>query len=300
MNYQAEFERELAAPSPQLERLALLLGSLQTPQLDVDDYVARLDDLALHVDEALPSQDQQGRVEALLTVLYEQMGFVGNELNYYEPDNSFLHRVLARRLGLPISLSLLYMAVGRRLAIPLQGMGFPGHFMLRHQGPSESLLIDPFYGRSIAEDAIDIYLTQIFGRPVELELPLNSYQVTSTTLILRLLNNLRSFYLGREELTKAAEVLDFMVLVAPEETTLWRERALLRYRCGQFLGAESDLRRVFYQRRQIHRFIESRPIGVAQPFLPLFGEEPPTEPSLDTLDLLSILEQIRQTVARLN
>lgn len=300
MNYLAAFERELTSPTALPERLALFLGSLDRPNLLVEDYLDQLDDLAQQIEDCLPTADARSRADALLTVLHDEMGFVGNESNYYHPDNSFLHRLLERRTGLPITLSLLYIALGRRLDIPLQGMGFPGHFMLRLEDDDNPLLLDPFHGRSISADAVDAYLIQLFNRHVALELPLDSYQVTTHSLILRMLNNLRVVYLSQEDLEQAQSVLDFMVLIAPHETAFWRERALLRYQTGHFLGAESDLRRVFYQRQQIQHFIEARPAGQAQPFLPIFDIEHPIEPSSDTLDLMSLLDRIRETISRMN
>ncbi|MBI1297040.1 tetratricopeptide repeat protein [bacterium] len=300
MDFLAAFEHELNLPTVEPERLGLLLGSLDRPNLDIEMYLKQIDELAWQVDEHLPDADDRARAEGLLSVLHDEMGFVGNEANYYLPGNSFLHRLLEQRTGLPITLSLLYMAVGRRLEIPLEGMGFPGHFMLRFQDDDGAILLDPFHGRSTAAAAVDVYLTEIFNQDVVLELPLDGYQVTADALILRMLNNLRVIYLGQENLEQAQAVLDFMVIIAPHETAFWRERALLRFQTGHFLGAESDLRRVFYQRQQIQHFIEARPAGVAQPFLPIFGTEQSMQPSRDTLDLMSVLDRIRQNISRMN
>lgn len=300
MDFLAAFERELNSPAIEPERLALLLGSLDKPDLDIEIYLQQIDDLACQVDEHLPDADDQARAEALLSILHDEMGFVGNEANYYQPVNSFLHRLLEQRTGLPITLSLLYMAVGRRLDIPLEGMGFPGHFMLRFQSDDGAILLDPFHGRMTTAATVNAYLTQIFNQHVLLELPLDGYQVTADALILRMLNNLRIVYLGQEDLEQAQAVLDFMVLIAPQETAFWRERALLRFQTGHFLGAESDLRRVFYQRQQIQHFIEARPAGSAQPFLPIFAVDQSVQPSRDTLDLISVLDRIRQNISRMN
>lgn len=300
MDFLAAFDHELNLPVVEPERLGLLLGCLDRPNLDIEMYLKQIDELAWHVEAHLPDGDNRARAEALLSILHDEMGFVGNEANYYLPGNSFLHQLLEQRTGLPITLSLLYMAVGRRLAIPLEGMGFPGHFMLRFQDEDGGILLDPFHGRTTAIATVDAYLTQIFNQDVVLELPLDGYQVTADALILRMLNNLRIVYLGQENLEQAQSVLDFMVLIAPQETAFWRERALLRFQTGHFLGAESDLRRVFYQRQQIQHFIEARSAGAAQPFLPIFGNEQPMQPSRDTLDLMSVLDRIRQNISRMN
>jgi regulator of sirC expression with transglutaminase-like and TPR domain len=301
MNYLEMFSHELNADTADPERLALILGGMHNDNLNIDHYVRRLDELAVKTAQRL-SPDLRGaaRVEALISILQHEMGFTGNQADYYDPANSFLYLVLERRLGLPITLSLLYMAVGRRLGITLEGMGFPGHFMLRYQDQQGHWLLDPFNGKFLpAVDAAD-YLTSIFAQPVQLQEPLDVYHVTTRSLILRVLNNLRAIYVANQEFEQAVQVLDFMVLVEPEEPTFWRERGLLRFQSGRFLEAENDLRHFFYQRRLIHHFVENRPIGALQPFLPFQETMPPLSLPGDALELLSVLELIRVSVARLN
>jgi regulator of sirC expression with transglutaminase-like and TPR domain len=268
----------------------------------VDHYLDRLTHLTRQVKNHMPV-DVSGRaaVEALLSILRDGMGFRGNVANYYDPANSFLHRVLDRRLGLPITLSLLYMAVGHRLGIRLEGMGFPAHFMLRYEDDDGgSWLLDPFYGELTPTATAEEYLSQILRQRIDLQQPLDLYRVTTTGLILRLLNNLRAVYLSTDAYEQASTVLDFMLMVAPEEDTLWRERGLLRFRAGQFLGAENDLRHFFYRRQQLRHFIESRPIGIAQPFMPLGEDATSLHLSGDLRELLPVIEHIRTVVARLN
>jgi regulator of sirC expression with transglutaminase-like and TPR domain len=301
VNYLDAFAQELNYPSPQPERLALILGGMDNPSLDIDAYLDQLDDLTWQVKRRMPvAVDGRVAIGSLLSILWDEMGFRGNVATYYEPANSFLHRVLDRRLGLPITLSLLYMAVGRRLGIHLEGIGFPGHFMLRYQSEEGSWLLDPFHGELIPVAAAKEYLRRIMHQRIDLHSPLDTYRVTAHSLILRLLNNLRAVYLANDAFDQATEVLNFMLMVAPEEEALWRERALLRFQSGQFLGAESDLRHFFYQRQLLHRFVESRPIGILQPFI-LFEEEvPPLHPSGEITELLLVLDHIRSSVARLN
>jgi regulator of sirC expression with transglutaminase-like and TPR domain len=239
-------------------------------------------------------------VEALLSILRDGLGFRGNLANYYEPANSFLHCVLERRLGLPITLSLLYMTVARRLGLPLEGIGFPAHFMLRYQHEEGDWLLDPFYGELLPAAAAEEYLTRILRQRIDLQYPLDMYRVTTHSLILRLLNNLRAVYLATDAFDQATEVLNFMVMVAPEEETLWRERGLLRYHTGHFLGAESDLRHFFYQRHLFRHFIDGRPIGVLQPFLATEEDTSTSQLSDEITELLLVLDHIRTSVARLN
>jgi regulator of sirC expression with transglutaminase-like and TPR domain len=301
MNYLHAFAQELNAPSPQLERLALIIGGIDDLSLDIDVYLEQLEDLAQQVKQRMPISAQGcTAVEALLSILRDGMDFRGNVTNYYEPANSFLHHVLDRRLGLPITLSLLYMAVGRRLGIHLEGIGFPGHFMLRYQSEEGSWLLDPFYGELMPVAKAGEYLARIMPQRIDLQYPLETYRVTTHLLILRLLNNLRAVYLANDAFDQATEVLNFMVMVAPEEEALWRERALLRFQSGQFLGAESDLRHFFYQRQLLHYFVKSHPIGTMQPFIPPKEEASPFRPSGEITELLLVLDHIRSSVARLN
>lgn len=301
MNYLDAFAQELNRPAPQPERLALILGGMDDPALEVDAYLDRLADLARQVAARMPAAvDGHTALESLLSILREGMGFRGNVTNYYDPANSFLHRVLDRRLGLPITLSVLYMAIGRRLGLPLQGMGFPAHFMLRYQGEDGHWLLDPFYGELIPADAAEDYLSQILRQRVDLDQPLDLYCVNTHALILRLLNNLRAIYLATDAVPQATQVLDFMVMVAPDEDAFWRERGLLHFRSGQWLAAENDLRHFFYQRQQIHYFVENRAIGAVLPFVPLAEEAAPSRLTGELVELLTVLEHIRTSVARLN
>ncbi|MBX2999195.1 MAG: transglutaminase family protein [Caldilineaceae bacterium] len=301
MNYLNAFAQELNTPSPQLERLALIIGGIDDLSLDIEIYLEQIENLARQVKRRMPvSAHGCTVIEALLSILRDEMDFRGNVANYYEPANSFLHRVLDRRLGLPITLSVLYMVIGRRLGIRLEGMGFPGHFMLRYEDEEGSWLLDPFYGRVVYATMAEEYLAQVLQQRIDFQYPLDIYRVTTHSLILRLLNNLRTVYLANEVYDQATEVLNFMVMVAPEEDTLWRERALLRFQSGQFLGAESDLRHFFYQRQLLHHFVENRPVGILQPFILPEVESVPFRPSGEITELLLVLDHIRTSVARLN
>lgn len=301
MDHLTAFATELETGRERPERLALLLGRLIEPALDVEAYTRRLDELADQVQQRMPGGAVgRARAEALVSILHQQMGFFGNVDNYYDPQNSFLHRVLNTHLGLPITLSLLYIAVGRRLGIPLQGMGFPGHFMIEYQDSSGSWILDPFHGKVFPPEELSYYLSQLFEQPIRLSVSLDQYRVSTKALILRILNNLRAVYIAQNRLAETLPVLDFMALIDPADENLWRDRGLVHYRLDNLLAAENDLRRYFLRRDRLHLF-------TAESEVALMGVQPdgwtPTsdwEPTNEERSLLFVLEQIRDGIRRLN
>ncbi|MBI3959468.1 MAG: transglutaminase family protein [Chloroflexi bacterium] len=302
-----DFARELESETAQPERLALHIGGLVEPNLDILHYLAGLDALADEAeDRLLPGLRGGDLLHALLHVLGEQMGFQGNLGNYYDPGNSFLHLVIEKRRGLPITLSLLYMAVARRMGIRLDGMGFPAHFMLRYQDNLGSWLLDPFHRGVVQEADAAAYLTDVFRQPVQLHSAVAEYAVSSRMLLLRLLNNLRNVYLSNNIFHQALAVLDYMVLVEPDEPELWRDRGLLHIQNGEMLAAESDLRRYFTRRDRLHLFWAEPEASF--PGLPGLGWEgnPSTSsghrrsPTNEEREVMAALGHIRATIGRVN
>ncbi len=299
MDHLTAFWTELETGTDQPERLALLIGNLIDPLLDVDAYIRRLNELADQVDQRMPGGVVgRAQAEALIAILHQEMEFFGNVDNYYDPDNSFLHRVLDTRLGLPITLSLLYIAIGRRLGINLQGMGFPGHFMLEYQDGSGTWMLDPFHGKVIASEELSYYLSQIFQQPIRLSVSPDQYQVDTSALILRILNNLRTVYLSNHRLAEALSVLDYMVTLESENASLWRDRGLLHYQLNNLLAAESDLRRYFLRRDRLHLFAAAMALSGAI----AAGWTSTAERKLTDEDqrVLFVVEQIRENIRRLN
>lgn len=302
-----DFERELDSQTAQPERLALHIGGLVDENVDVAHYLAALDALADEAeDRLLPGLRGGDLVHALLHVLGEQMGFQGNLGHYYDPGNSFLHLVIERRRGLPITLSLLYMAVARRLGIRLEGMGFPAHFMLRYQDEAGSWLLDPFHRSAVQEDEAAGYLSGLFHQHVQLHSAVVGYTVSSRMLVLRLLNNLRNVYLSNHIFHQALAVLDFMVLVEPNEPELWRDKGLLNIQTGKMLAAENDLRRYFTRRDRLHLFwAEPDAFLPGSPGLSWVGN-PPADPGDSRLptqeerEVMAALSHIRATIGRVN
>jgi len=294
-----DFTRELESGTAQPERLALYVGGLIEPELDVAHYLARLDALAEEVEERLlPGLRGGDFAHALLHVLGEQMGFQGNLGNYYDPGNSFLHLVVEKRRGLPITLSLLYMAVARRLGIRLEGMGFPGHFMLRYQDTLGSWLLDPFHRSIVPESEAASYLGGVFRQPVHLHSAVAEYAVSNQMLLLRLLNNLRNVYLSNNIFSQTLAVLNFMVVVDPNEPELWRDRGLLHIQSGKMLAAESDLRHYFARRDRLHLFWAEP--GEIIPGVLGLGWEGNQAPTSEEREVMTALYHIRSALGRMN
>lgn len=301
MDLLSEFSSALRYDYDRPEQLALLVGKLDDPDLDVGSNVRRLDELADQVEQRLPvGALGRARAESLVAILYTEFEFQGNVEGYYEPSNSFLHRVLDRRLGLPITLCLLYMAVGRRLGINLTGLGLPAHFMLEYRDTDGRWILDPFHGRVVAAEELSFYLSKMFHQPIRISVSLDQYRTGSRAMVLRILNNLRSVYVSQHRLAEARTVLDYMVLVDPEESSLWRDRGLLNYGLKNLLAAESDLRRYFLHRNRLHLFTGEAEFSLTSVTHSGWRPESEQKPTEEEQRVLDALKQIRDGIRRLN
>lgn len=301
MDHLTAFSTALRADSERPEQLALLMGNLTDPGLDVEGYVRRLDELADQVEQRMPvGALGRAKAEALIAVLHGEFAYFGNVDNYYEPGNSFLHRVLDTRLGLPITLSLLYTAVGRRLGLDLRGLGLPGHFMLEYTDVSGVWILDPFHGKVVAPEELSYYLSQLFQQPIRISVSLEQYRTDTSAWILRILNNLRTVYISQHRLDAALSVLNYMVIVEPDKASLWRDRGLLHYGLQNMLAAENDLRRYFLYRSRLHLFTGESEMVFSG--VPLGGWMPEAEqkPTQEDQRVLFVLKQIREGIRRLN
>jgi regulator of sirC expression with transglutaminase-like and TPR domain len=274
----------ISAPSPQrrafadlvrradreidLARAALLIAQEEYPTLDAAAVLAHLDRLAARVRARLGrpgdgpigppplgsiAQDAPAVIDALNAVLFGEEGFRGNHAEYYDPRNSFLNEVLARRTGIPITISLVYMEVAARVGLPLQGIGMPGHFIVRYAGPWSDparpnyrpqpgeLFIDPYFGGALRTRAdCAARFRQIYGPDFtfseEYLTPLSRHQILA-----RMLSNLKAIYLKRHDYRRAASVVERLLLVQPEAVWEFKDRGILYYRLGAFQPARADL-----------------------------------------------------------
>ncbi len=293
------FTAELERDAPRVERLALWIGGVMEPRLHIEPYLAQIDVLAGEASRRLDlALRGQALAEALIAHLGQEMGFAGDLLDYYNPANSYLHQVLERRMGLPITLSVLYMAIAARLGIHLEGVGFPGHFMLRHRDREGDWLLDPFHRAVVAAQDAPAYLARLFGQPIPLATMTDHYVVTTRALILRMLNNLRNVYVANRVFPQALRVLEYMVVVEPRDPELWRDRGLLFMQNGRYLAAENDLRRYFVRRNRLHLFTDGLEIGVLERLGGVWeGNAAPTE---EEQQVLAVLSHIRDEIERVN
>jgi regulator of sirC expression with transglutaminase-like and TPR domain len=224
----AETLRTLDAEAD-LGRLALTVARVEYPALDPAPWLDRLDDLARR--SGVGGRGGRG-LERLVEFLFVAEGFRGDTEDYYDPRNSCLNEVLERRLGIPITLAVLLMEVGRRCGVALDGIGLPGHFLVGARLGGERLLLDPFAGgRTVTRADAEALAAKALGRSVTLA-PAHLAPASPRQIVLRMLRNLQGIYARRGDWAKALAVLDRLMLVAPEEPAHRREReaALGRYR----------------------------------------------------------------------
>ena len=192
-----------------LAAAALAIARTEYPALDISYYLGRLDALARRVRSRMRSSPTARETIALLNrVLFDEEGLRGNRDDYYDPRNSFLNDVLDRKLGIPITLSVIYLDVARRVGFPIAGTGMPGHFLLKHYDVmAGEILIDPFNrGRIVGNADCQQRLNEIYSGEVELQ-PEFLKAVTHREILTRVLNNLRQIYLPSGISRKACEFL---------------------------------------------------------------------------------------------
>lgn len=226
-----------------LVRAALTIARTEYPDLDIEKYVRCVDALARRVGARIPEAgDAAQTIAALNHVLFEEEGFRGNRENYYDPRNSFLNDVLERKLGIPISLAVVYMEVARRVGFPLFGVGMPGHFLLKHYDvEGRQVLIDCFEGGHILSDSdCQQRLDEIYSGQLPLQ-PDFLMAVSRRQILTRVLNNLKTVYLSTRNFKKALPLVDLVLVIYPRSPEDVKQRALLRYSLNLMRGAAEDL-----------------------------------------------------------
>lgn len=229
-----------------LAEAALLIAQEEQPDLDVAHYLKRLDQLADAVRTELPpSPTHNDTLQCLNTHLFIKEGLRGNTGEYYDPRNSFLNEVLETKVGIPITLSVIYMEVGRRLGLALVGIGFPGHFLVRYSGPDGERILDPFLGgASLSEAQLAAKLRNMYGEnnPLAAQVSKLLTPATKKEILTRMLGNLKGVYLNKGDFERALSVIDRMVLIRPDAATEFRDRGAVQQRLGRMQGAVRDFK----------------------------------------------------------
>ena len=238
------FREAIDCPEDQIDlgRAALAIATHEYPDLKIDDCLSQLDGLGEEVELRIGDEKNPYRIIAALnTVLFKELGFQGNRSEYYDPKNSFLNDVITRKKGIPISLSVVYMEVARRVGLSLEGIGFPGHFLVKYDDGDVEILIDVFNeGEIRAREDLDRMLQQLYRGQVSYQ-PGFVAALGKRDILRRMLNNLKWIYLERGEPLKTLSVLDQLVILDPSAASEIRDRGLLYITLECYAQALDDL-----------------------------------------------------------
>lgn len=225
-----------------LARATLLVALEEYPQLPLEQYLGRLDSLAEEVKDRLAGEDAPPVVlRELVETLHGRHRFRGNQEDYYDPRNLFLNDVLDRELGIPITLGIVLLEVGWRLGLPLEGVHFPGHFLVRYRGEVMRLLVDPFRKGEIRfEDQAQELLDRMYGGMVRLH-PRFLQTAGREEMLLRVARNLKGIHLNRGDPARALRAVEQILVVRPEIAAEQRDRGILLARVGRVDEAAAAL-----------------------------------------------------------
>jgi regulator of sirC expression with transglutaminase-like and TPR domain len=253
------FTQAALSPDPDLAVAALMIARVEYPQLDAGPYLDRLDALGdeagLRVAAALASsqsapprtdRDDYVRVMALNQYLFKEIGFAGNTATYEDPRNSFLNEVLDRRTGIPITLSLVYLEVARRAGVQVEGVNFPGHFLLRCPARrglpnTDDLIIDAFSGGALLSEEACRRRLHPEGPDGDDVADLPLARAMKPQILARMLVNLKRLYVQMHSFPQALDITDLLRVVDPSAVNELRDRGLLAFHLKDFSGALRDL-----------------------------------------------------------
>ena len=226
-----------------LARAALTIAQWEYPALEVEAYLERLDGLARGVDGSRRSTDPLGRLHRLREYLFVEQGFAGNHEDYYDPRNSFLNDVLDRRQGIPITLSLVLIEVGKRLGLAVEGIGLPGHFIAGARLDDSQIFLDPFNGGALlTPESCEKLVGRVLGRKVTLTEE-HYAPVSGRQLLGRMLANLKGVYWQRQAWDKVVGVIDRLLVLDPKAAGEWRDRGIAWSNMGEIQRGLADWER---------------------------------------------------------
>lgn len=231
----------LDTPGEGLARAALVIARLEYPRLDPAPFLERLETLGRKAAARMGGADPAERVAGLNALLFEEEAFAGNDSQYDDPRNSCLNRVLDRRMGIPVTLSVIYMDVARRAGLELEGVNFPGHFLVRYQGESGSdLIIDPFHAGAVLSERDCRHLLGRSHADLDFS-PALLAPASPRRIATRMLANLKRLYVEMRSYAQAYAATDLLVALCPNSGDDLRDRGLLAYQLDDFGPALRDL-----------------------------------------------------------
>lgn len=236
------FRQCVRRPESEIDLLeaALLIAEVEYPRLDRGVYRARIEEMAQEAAVGFAA-DTLAQLVQLNRLLFQKLGFHGNREDYYDPRNSYLNEVLERRTGIPITLSLVYIEVGRRMGLPLVGVGMPGHFLVGCPDRFD-LFVDAFEGGRLLtrSDCAEKFRALHPGEPFR---PEYLATVTPRQFLTRMLSNLVEIYLRAGRYAKALPMLERIVVLNPDDPEWLRRRAMLHVALKNYAAAAQDLER---------------------------------------------------------
>lgn len=235
---------------------ALLIAKSDYPELDVADYQQQLDAMADAIRQNLQGTAlPEHHIAEMNRYLFEEQKFQGNNKDYYALSNNFLNVVLDRKMGLPITLSVLYIEVGKRAGLPLVGVNFPGHFLVKYKSEHLDVFIDAFdSGKFMSENALEAKLQETFGQPINLQ-PSMLTEATHREILARILRNLMHAYTRLERHDAALQAAQRITWFLPNSAGALRQFGYMLYRNNAYSDAISVFQRCLE--------IEENPVEVA-------------------------------------
>jgi regulator of sirC expression with transglutaminase-like and TPR domain len=240
-----QFEHMARGPDEDIDlvRGALLIAAEEYPDLDLDGCVGVLNGLAEALRKRLrPDIGPTDSIRSLNRYMFDELGFHGATEDYYDPRNSFLNDVLARRTGIPITLAIVYMSLGRGIGLRLEGVSFPGHFLVRCPVHDGTAILDPYHkGASLGIPDLQKRLTPVQGKaPSRAEVAALLAPARTREILSRLLRNLRGIYMHYRQLPQALSATSRILALSPDNAREWRERANLHLALECFRAALAD------------------------------------------------------------
>ncbi len=239
------FKEMVGKPESQVDlaSAALLIALDEYPALDIQKYIREIDAMAARLRSEIdfsPETRTMGAIEKLNRFLFHTKGFRGNNEDYYDPRNSYLNEVLERRVGIPITLSLVFMEVGKRLGLRIEGVGMPGHFIVKYLHNGWEVFVDPFnQGEILREDECRKRMELQYGAGFQFNRSFLA-SVNKQQILTRMLTNLKGIYIQRQEFRKALGAIEKIVLLNPESPSEIRDRATVHFRLNNLTSALAD------------------------------------------------------------